>query len=177
MLETTEDGSASEIIDPGIYLDDCCSMEIERKFLVRSLPAGWKKARHSRIRQGYFPLAGKQIEIRVREKGRDHFITIKSGWGKVRLEEEIEISQLRFARLWPLVGDHSVVKTRYEIPFDRKTVEMDVYEGPHRGLITADVEFNSEKESRSFKPPGWCAREITGQRRYANEVLARRGRL
>lgn len=165
------------IIDPRPGLDKFDCMEMERKFLVKSLPAGFKTARHTRIRQGYFPLAGKEIEIRIREKGRRHFITIKAGRGKVRFEEEIGISKQRFAQLWPLVKDTSIAKTRFEIPFHGNTMELDVYQGAHRGLVTTDVEFESETRCKRFKPPGWCGREITGEARYANAVLARRGRV
>jgi CYTH domain-containing protein len=54
---------------------------------------------------------------------------------------------------------------------------VDVYREPHRGLITADIEFDSMRESRSFQPPDWLGRETTGSRQYANERLARRGGL
>src|SRR5436190_15687709 len=105
-------------------------MEIERKYRVKALPHGWKSARPSRIRQGYFPLRGKQIEIRLRQKGSQYFITIKAGRGRVRLEEEIAISKKRFAALWPLVREASISKTRYRIPYKNNTIEVDVYEGP-----------------------------------------------
>jgi CYTH domain-containing protein len=153
------------------------SMEIERKFLVKRLPPRWKATPHSRIRQGYFPLARTGIEIRVRQKGSLYFITIKAGHGAERLEEEMEISKRRFTALWPLVCAASICKTRYRIAYGKHAIEMDAYEGPHRGLITADVEFRSKREAVSFRPPEWCGREITGVRRYANEVLARRGHL
>ncbi len=62
---------------------------------------------------------------------------------------------------------------RYRIPFSGKTIELDVYRGPHRGLVTADVEFKSQSELVRFKKPEWFGPEITGNRRYANETLAR----
>jgi len=142
--------------------------------LVKRLPPGWKRSPNSRIRQGYFSLRGQGIEIRVRAKGSEHFITIKAGRGTVRREEDVEISKKCFNVLWPLVCDASVAKRRYRIPCGRKTIDMDVYEEAHRGLITAEVEFESRRECSSFKPPIWFGREITGNRRYANEVLARR---
>jgi adenylate cyclase len=160
-----------------VSVRDITGVEIERKFLVRSLPAGCKKAPKSRIRQAYFPLRGKRFEIRIREKGHEHFVTIKAGRGTVRVEEEARISQKSFQTLWPLICVASVAKQRYRPPYRGKTIELDVYEGPHRGLITADVEFRSRREANSFKPPAWFGREITGSRKYANEVLARRGHL
>ena len=153
------------------------AMEIERKFLVKSLPPGWKRAPHDLIRQGYFALREKRTEIRLRQKGPEYFITVKAGWGGERLEEEIGIAKKQFTALWPLVCEASISKTRYRIRYGKHTIEMDVYEPPHHGLITADVEFRSRREADSFRPPGWFAREITGVRRYANQILAREGDL
>jgi CYTH domain-containing protein len=149
-------------------------LEIERKFLVKWLPAGWKRRPSSAIVQGYFPMASKDMEIRLRRKGSKHFIAIKGGHGRRRLEEEIRIAKPMFRALWPLTGSARISKRRYEIPCDGKTIETDVYQGPHRGLRTAEIEFDSTRESRRFQPPDWLGREITGQRRYANQQLARR---
>jgi adenylate cyclase len=151
--------------------------EIERKFLVSNLPAGRRRNVSSKIVQGYFPMASKNLEIRLRHKGSKHFITIKGGHGRRRLEEEIEIPERVFRSLWPLTLDARIAKRRYRIRCDGHTIEMDVYQGPHRGLITADVEFDSMHGSRSFQPPQWLGREITGNPQYANEGLARRGSL
>ena len=51
---------------------------------------------------------------------------------------------------------------------------MDIYKAPHRGLITADIEFNSRQQARRFRPPPWFGREITGDPRYSNQRLARK---
>jgi CYTH domain-containing protein len=149
-------------------------LEIERKFLVKSPPAGWQQQPHSRIRQGYFPIRAQELEIRLRRQDRRYFITIKTGHGRTRREEEIPIPRGRFAALWPLTRGARIAKTRYRIPFKRLTIEMDVYERPHRGLRTADIEFDSRRESKGFYPPEWLGREITGNPRYANRRLARR---
>ena len=150
------------------------NLEIERRFLVRKRPAGWKRSASSEIVQGYFPMAKRELEIRLRRKGSQHFITVKGGRGRRRLEEEIEISERRFRSLWPLTREARVAKRRYRIPCDGHTIEIDVYKGPHRGLVTADIEFNSLRESRAFHPPKWLGREITGKEEYANRTLARR---
>ena len=149
-------------------------LEIERKFLVNQSPVGWKRCASVQIVQGYFPMAGRDVEIRLRRKGLKHFITIKGGHGRRRLEEEIEISKPVFRSLWPLTRAARIAKRRYRIPCHGHTIEMDVYQGPHRGLITADIEFDSVRASRSFDPPKWLGREITGSRQYANQRLARR---
>jgi len=149
-------------------------LEIERKFLVPEPPPGWKRRRSSQIAQGYFPMATHDIEIRLRRKDSKSFITVKGGRGRRRTEEQIQLADPHFRALWPLTSGARISKKRYKIPYGRHTIEMDVYQQPHRGLVTADVEFASEKAARVFRPPPWFGREITGNRRYANETLARR---
>ncbi len=152
-------------------------LEIERKFLIDAPPAGWKRRPHTKIVQGYFPITSNQLEIRLRRLGAKFFLTIKNGRGHSRQEEEIKLRKEQFDSLWPLTRGARIAKTRYRLPFSGHTIEMDVYEGRHRGLITADVEFDSARQSNLFEPPDWFGGEITGHRRYANERLARRGGL
>jgi adenylate cyclase len=149
-------------------------MEIERKFLVKSFPPKWKPKRGHKIRQGYFPVSRKGIEIRLRQKDSQYLLTVKAGAGLVRTEEELHISKESFQTLWPLVRKACVVKTRYEIPYGGRKVELDVYEGRHRGLRIAEVEFGSRRASRDFDPPQWFGAEVSGNPRYMNSVLARR---
>jgi CYTH domain-containing protein len=151
-------------------------MEIERKFLVRSFPPKFKARRGRRIRQGYFPSGRKDLEIRLRQANSRHLLTIKAGRGLTRLEEEVPISKQGFETLWPLVRHASVFKTRYDIPYAGQKVELDVYEGRHRGLVIAEVEFPSVRESRAFEPPQWFGAEVSGNPRYTNASLARRKR-
>jgi adenylate cyclase len=150
-------------------------LEIERKFLVKHLPNA-RRAKASRIVQGYFATT-KGIEIRLREEDSQHFLTVKAGHGRSRQEEEIEISKSKFRSLWPLTQEARISKTRYRVPYSGRTIEMDVYHGPHRGLVTAEIEFDSLRESRGFEGPEWLGREITGDGQYANATLARRHRV
>ena len=118
-------------------------------------------------------MAGPDLEIRLRRKDAECFMTIKSGRGSRRLEEEIGIPGETFRSLWPLTRGARIAKRRYRIPCDGHLIEMDVYQGAHRGLVTAEVEFESMRQSNAFRPPDWLGREVTGSRSYANQVLAR----
>jgi adenylate cyclase len=149
------------------------NLEIERKYLVKRLPRVSKRGSPSRIVQGYFPFFAQNVEIRLRRKDSQHFITLKAGRGVKRFEKEIKIPKSKFQALWPLTRGARISKSRYRIVFGNRTIELDVYDGPHRGLVTADVEFDSLQASRSFRPPAWIAREITGLSKYSNRVLAR----
>jgi len=149
-------------------------MEIERKFLVAKPPIGWKKWPRSKILQGYLPVKNSQLEIRLRRKNSSRMMTVKCGHGLSRLEEEFEIPSAQFESLWRLTRGERIAKTRYIHQVAGGKIEMDVFAGPHRGLITAEMEFKSADESRLFQPPAWFGREITGSKRYGNRNLARR---
>jgi CYTH domain-containing protein len=63
-----------------------------------------------------------------------------------------------------------IEKERYYIPEGNHTFEVDVFHGRHEGLIIAELELQSEKES--FEKPAWLGREVTGDERYYNAYLA-----
>jgi adenylate cyclase len=150
--------------------------EIERKFLLADPPGHLDRFPHRKIRQGYLAVTEGGTEVRVREEGKRHFLTIKEGHGENRGEEEVAINDSQFASLWPLTKGKRLKKIRYEVPHDGRTVEVDVYRGKLRGLTTAEVEFPDEGASHDFRPPEWLGREITGDDRYSNQDLARHGR-
>jgi adenylate cyclase len=152
------------------------SMEIERKFVVPEPPSDVERHPSERIVQGYVAMTG-ETEVRVRRRGEDATLTIKAGEGRVRVEEEIEIGERRFASLWPLTEGRRIEKVRHLIPAPGGvTIELDVYEGALEGLVTAEVEFESEAASDSFEPPGWLGGEVTEDPRYKNRRLALEGR-
>jgi adenylate cyclase len=147
--------------------------EIERKFLVERLPPDLDTHPSARIDQGYIAITEDGVEVRLRKYGGRSFLTIKSGGGSVRLEEEIEIDERRFRSLWPLTDGRRICKRRFVIARETGApIELDVYDDPLGGLVTAEVEFDSSTAAAAFDPPEWLGREITDDRRYKNQRLA-----
>ena len=148
--------------------------EIERKFLVDALPEDLPPG--ERVEQGYLAVAPDGVEVRIRRRDGDCTLTVKSGPAHVRVEEELEIDERRFESLWALTEGRRVMKTRHVVPLGEELrAELDVYEGAHAGLRTAEVEFVSEAASERFTPPAWLGTEVTGDPRYANQSLALHG--
>ncbi len=151
-------------------------MEIERKFLLRSRPAGLDDAPARLIEQGYLALTPEGVEVRVRRKGDDHFLTVKHGGSLRRIEVELPLPASEFDTLWPLTAGRRLRKTRRELPGPAGlTVEIDFYEDALAGLQVAEVEFPDEETAHRFQPPDWFGREITGASEYRNETLTRVG--
>lgn len=151
-------------------------MEIERKWLVPGLPTDLARHPAHEIDQGYLALTPEGVEVRVRCKNGQRFLTVKHGPGLSRVEVEVPLEAKDFDALWPLTEGKRLRKTRYNIPWhDGRTVELDVYADGLEGLWVAEVEFDDEASAHAFEPPEFFGREITGDPAYRNEKLAREG--
>jgi CYTH domain-containing protein/CHAD domain-containing protein len=149
--------------------------EIERKFLLDGPPDRLQGRTGREIEQGYLAGAG-GVEVRLRREEDRRLLTIKRGRGEVREEIEFPLNPRVFEALWSLTESRRLGKTRYLVPLgEGLEAEVDVYEGDLAGLVTAEVEFGFERQSREFQPPSWLGREVTGDRRYSNQSLALAG--
>jgi CYTH domain-containing protein/8-oxo-dGTP pyrophosphatase MutT (NUDIX family) len=146
--------------------------EIERKFLVGHVPAEVRGAPFKPIVQGYLSSGG-DPELRIRRSGNDHFLTLKAGSGLQRTEEELPIDRARFERLWPMTKGRRIEKVRHKVDHGGRTIEVDVFDGPNRGLVVAEIEFPSVEEARAWTGPAWLGEEVTDDPAYRNATLAR----
>jgi CYTH domain-containing protein len=49
---------------------------------------------------------------------------------------------------------------------------IDVFEGPHEGLVTAECEATNRMAAMRFAVPDWCVREVTNEPAYTGWQLA-----
>lgn len=119
-------------------------IEIERRFLVRSIlrPEALLEHASDKIVQGYIgAVTGKMMRVRIKNNDYASF-TIKRGVGVRRKEYEIDCVDLAMG-LVALEGcSSSLSKTRYKID----GWELDIFEGPLKGLILLERELSSEDE-------------------------------
>lgn len=149
--------------------------EIERKFLLERLPDDIDRYPYREIEQAYLAIS-ERAEVRLRRAGEDYALAVKRGSGEEREEIEAELAAEQFEALWTACGSDRLEKRRYRVPLDNElTAEVDVYGGPLEELLVAEVEFPSPEAARAFEPPSWFGREVTGDRGYANQSLARGG--
>lgn len=124
--------------------------------------------------QGYINEGG--MTTRVRLAGHDKaFLTLKGrAEGISRDEFEYEIPRADGETLLQrYCGGRVLSKTRYHVPVGSHTWDVDLYDGAHSGLATAEVELGSEAEQ--FERPDWVGADISVDSNYTNEVLARTG--
>jgi len=147
-------------------------IEIERKYLVASLPAGAGEG--TQILQGYLAL-DEHREVRIRRSGQRCSLTVKEGGGLRRKENEVEISPGQFQALWPSTDGRRLEKVRCLLRHGEFAVELDRYLGELAPLMVAEVEFSSVEESERFQKPDYLGEEVTEDEGYKNRSLALHG--
>ena len=143
--------------------------EIERKFLIPRLPDDLESYPSTHIWQGYLCA---RPTVRIRKEDQTYTLTYKGRGHMAREEYNLPLSLRSFLHLSEKIDGIPIVKTRYRIPLEPYTIELDVFEGPHEGIWMAEVEFPTLEEAAAFTPPAWFGPEVTHDHRYHNVWLA-----
>lgn len=145
-------------------------MEIERKFLIKTLPEDLKQYPFHLIEQGYLCTAP---VVRIRRQDDDYYLTYKSKGLMVREEYNLPLTADAYEHLRKKADGNIIRKKRYLIPLeDHLTIELDIFDGALAPLQLAEVEFSSEEEAKAFTPPAWFGEEVTFSVRYHNSYLS-----
>ncbi|MHC4081498.1 MAG: CYTH domain-containing protein [Planctomycetota bacterium] len=150
-------------------------LEIERKFLLDHLPAIPQRAEPHRMEQGYLPNDPGRLRRAVGPDGVPVYtLTVKTGAGLVRREDERTISEQEFQSLWPRTTGRRLAKTRYRVDEGGLVWEIDRYDG--LDLVLAEVELPSADVEITI--PDWLrphiVREVTDEPAYQNYEIALR---
>jgi len=147
-------------------------MEIERKYLVKYLPANLECYEKKRISQGYICT---NPVVRIRRSNDDYFLTYKSRGLMAREEYEMPLTAEAFEHMLPKIDGVLIDKIRYLIPLDGKFVaELDIFQGTLAPLRLVEVEFESLEEANAFVPPVWFGDDVTDSGEYHNSNLSKR---
>ena len=146
-------------------------MEIERKYLVRELPANLDGYPHVEIEQCYLCTSP---TLRIRRMGDAYILTVKENISPiVNREEEFALSREAWQSLRTKCEGRPVQKTRYRIPLDGGlTAELDIFHGHHEGLQLVEVEFPDIESAGNFIPPLWFGPDVSTDPRYRNAYMA-----
>ncbi|MBR1742926.1 MAG: CYTH domain-containing protein [Lachnospiraceae bacterium] len=154
-------------------------MEIEKKFLIKGLPAALDSFENKELEQGYLCTSP---TVRIRKSDEDYILTYKAKWGTNQIQVEARVNQeiempLTFDGYYHLrkkTDGHMITKTRYLIPLpDGHTGELDVFHGALEGLHFIEVEFRDEEDVKAFQPPEWFGEDVSMDIRYTNSFLAK----
>ncbi len=147
-------------------------MEIERKFLVLSLPENLSDYPCHQIEQGYLCA---EPTVRIRREDDAFYLTYKSGDRMDHEEVNLPLTATAYSHLKPKCDGIFITKKRYCIPFEKYTIELDVFEQEAAPLVLAEVEFSSVKEALAFVPPGWFGEDVTDSIYYHNNYISQYG--
>ena len=146
-------------------------MEIERKFLINTLPENLEQYQQKEIEQGY--LCTNPV-IRIRRSNDKYILTYKGEGLMIREEHEHPLTEEAFEHLKAKVDGILIHKTRYLIPYnDKLTIELDIFHDELAPLVLAEVEFDSEMEANTFLPPDWFGEDVTHSTQYHNSNLSK----
>lgn len=147
-------------------------MEIERKFLIRTLPEFLESCPSQLLEQAY--LCTEPV-VRVRRSDDSFTLTYKSKGLMSREEYNLPLTRESYEHLKQKADGNIIRKRRYRIPADHGlTIELDVFAPPFGDLILAEVEFSSEKQAMEFVPPDWFGEEVTWSVEYHNSTLSQK---
>ena len=148
------------------------SYEIERKYLIHTIPFDLKEYAFHDIEQGY--LCTEPV-VRIRKQDDTYYLTYKSKGLMSREEYNLPLTAESYEHLKAKADGNIISKKRYLIPLpDGLTIELDVFAAPFEGLWIAEVEFSSEEQANAFTPPEWFGEEVTWSSEYHNSTLSRK---
>lgn len=149
--------------------------EIERKFLIKTLPENLNEYSYHSMTQGYLNTSP---VVRVRKEDNSYYLTYKGSGLLSRTEYNLPLNEESFNHLLEKADGNIISKKRYEIPYCQGntsyTIELDVFEPPFSPLIIAEVEFESENAAADFLIPEWFDKEVTYEPAYHNSNLSKK---
>lgn len=145
-------------------------MEIERKFLISQLPKNLENYSCHIIEQGYL---NTNPVVRVRRQDENYYLTYKGSGMLAREEYNLPLNQESYEHLVKKCDGNIIRKKRYCIPYNRYTIELDVFDSPFAPLVLAEVEFPSVEEAQQFIPPEWFDKDVTYEPQYHNSNMSR----
>ncbi len=146
-------------------------MEIERKFLIDQRPTDIDSYAYHIIEQAY--LCTDPV-IRVRKEDDHYYMTYKGKGLMAREEYNLPLNRAAYEQLKPKAEGNLISKKRVLIPYQKYTIELDIFSEPFAPLLLAEVEFESEEDALAFLPPDWFGQDVTNDPQYHNSNMSRR---
>ena len=138
-------------------------MEIERKFIVKTLPdlSSIQPLKYER----YFVKLEEGYQERVQRRGDKYEFEIKKlvpTVGNISHHEKTrrQITQEEFDRFKIGKENLGIIRNSYKIS-EHPDLSIKIYHGRFEGLVRAEIEFQSEEEAKNYVPEEWMGEEIT----------------
>lgn len=161
------------------------SMEIERKFTIKSLPENLGQYTFHSIEQAYL---NTDPVVRIRKQDNEYYLTYKGKGLLAREEYNLPLNEQSYYHMRSKADGNIISKKRYMIPIETPvfkpgfqipiapvslTIELDIFNAPFKDLIIAEVEFPTSDMAEAFLPPDWFAGDVTNNPEYHNSNLSK----
>jgi CYTH domain-containing protein len=161
-------------------------MEIERKFLIKTVPENLLDYPFHLIEQAYL---NTDPVIRIRKEDENYYLTYKGKGLMAREEYNLPLNQDAYLHLREKIDGVIISKKRYLIPLEQPDfqedfpmesrpakliIELDDFHPPIAPLLMAEIEFETESQSNAFIPPSWFGEDVTFNRLYHNSNMSQR---
>ena len=130
-------------------------MEIERKYLISSLPEHLEQYPHRQLEQGYLSTSP---VVRVRKDDDKYELTYKSKGLMVREEHNLPLTKESYEHLRTKIDGRLISKKRYCIPYGIYTIELDIFEGDLAPLVLGRGRISYRAGSKYIHPTGLVRR-------------------
>jgi CYTH domain-containing protein len=148
-------------------------IELEKTYLVKEVPKNLTACPSKEIIDLYVPRSQHHPKLRIRKNGNKFEITKKEPLEEDASEQEeqtIILTEEEFYSLVEVEGKKTH-KIRYNYDYNGRTAEFDVFQGPLKGLILVDFEFDSVEDKNSFQMPDFCLRDVTHEEFIAGGMV------
>lgn len=150
------------------------TIELELSYLAAAVP-DVTNCKHREMRDVYFPADVAHAKLRIRQKDEQYELTKKTQLDPhdagAQREENVELTKQEFDALAAGLG-RELRKTRYFLPYNGYTAEVDVFKGELKGLVIIEFEFATLEEKAAFTMPDFCLADVTQDDFIAGGVLA-----
>lgn len=153
-------------------VDEAAEEKPRRRFLLLRVPEPALWGESAEVEKGWLP--GERVRecfgVGRSRAGESHFRAVSTGTGARRSEASEEIPREVFEAFWPLTEGRRVHK-RCHLPPGEPGWRFEEY--LDRSLVLAVAELGHAEEPPEWLEP-YVVREVTGERGYQDDALARR---
>lgn len=149
-------------------------LELEKTYLLKTLPAGLADCRSEIISDAYIPVSARHPVLRLRRRGDNYVLTKKEpedGDASRMTEHTIQLSPEE-AAAFDALSAKRFTKRRYYCTIEGHAAEVDIYGADLAGLAIVDFEFTNDTDKAALTMPEICLADITHEEALAGGILA-----
>jgi CYTH domain-containing protein len=153
------------------------SLELERTFLLNSIPDHLLEYSKKYLMDIYLPPNSDNPQIRLRQTNDVYYLTKK--YPKIAsdlstmIEETINFTKIEFDYFKTILGGKILEKNRYTKKYSNYQIDLDVYLNNLSPLIILDIEVdNLNMDLSKILSEFDIQKEVTGDKRFAGGIMA-----